>query len=132
MVKPLWSYKYLFRNYEDDGKEEDAVKTYEKILKINPEDRYAIDSIHRLKELEREAQELGFDLKFVCFINIYILMLDLSRSVFIVNFFLGVSKEIRPCLQNSKNFCTQKKARRPTYLQTLDGTEPDQGTLPQI
>ena len=26
----------------------------------------------------------------------------------------------------------QKKARKPTFLQTLDGTEPDQGTVPNI
>ena len=109
------------------------MKTYEKILKINPEDRYAIDSINRLKELEREAQELGFDLKFVCFfMNSNIFMHGLPRSIFILNFFLGVSKEIRQCLQNSKNFCTQKKARKQMCLQILEGTEPDQGTIFQI
>ena len=114
MVKPLWSYEFHFRNYEDDGKEEDAVKTYEKILKINPEDRNAINSINRIKELEREAQELGFDLKFVCFFinDIHIFMLDPPRSVFILNFFFRSLKGNPTMLAKFKEFLHAEKSKK--------------------
>lgn len=53
----------FFRENEDDGKEDEAVKIYERILKINPQHSEAQNAIKSIKGIHQEAQELGIDLK---------------------------------------------------------------------
>ena len=54
---------FFISEYEDDSKEEDAIKTYERVLKINPNHTEAQDALKNIKGLPDEAEELGIDLK---------------------------------------------------------------------
>lgn len=51
------------REQEEENKEEDAVATYERILKINPEHEKAREAIDSIRGLARDAEEFGIDLK---------------------------------------------------------------------
>ena len=51
------------REQEEENKEDDAVATYERILKINPEHDKAREAIDSIRGLARDAEEFGIDLK---------------------------------------------------------------------
>ena len=51
------------REQEEENKEDDAVATYERILKINPEHEKAREAIDSIRGLARDAEEFGIDLK---------------------------------------------------------------------
>ena len=54
---------FWFREQEEDNKEESAVATYERILKINPDHDNAREAIDSIRGLAKDAEEFGIDLK---------------------------------------------------------------------
>ena len=54
----------FLREQEEEEKEEAAVATYERILKINPEHENAREAIDSIRGLARDAEEFGVDLKY--------------------------------------------------------------------
>ena len=54
---------FWLREQEEENKEEDAVATYERILKINSEHEKACEAIDSIRGLARDAEEFGIDLK---------------------------------------------------------------------
>ena len=72
----LLSFTCNFRDYEETDNQDEAVKTYEKILRINPDHMQAKNAIDRMKGFEKDAKEFGIDFKFD-FLNFFCVMSQL-------------------------------------------------------
>ena len=63
LFRSIFDLVFWLREQEEENKEEDAVATYERILKINPEHEKAREAIDSIRGLARDAEEFGIDLK---------------------------------------------------------------------
>ena len=75
----LLSFIFNYRDYEENDNQDEAVKTYEKILRINPDHIQAKNAIDRIKGFEKDAKEFGIDFKFD-FLTFFCVMSQLFLS----------------------------------------------------